>query len=188
MRRWPAVVALCAIGCASRLAPLEPSPAAAPAPPAAAPGEASRLLRDGVYTAEQSRRGEAIFTTVCARCHRPEMTGSIIVPPLVGQAFLDRWSRRTAGDLFAWVSAAMPPGDAASKLSRPEYADVLSYIFSRNGFPAGSGELAPDAVELRAIRFAPPPEDAGVAPPPQAPSTVPPAAAPLTAPSGSGPD
>jgi len=112
-------------------------------------------LRDGAYTVEQSRRGEQVFFTTCVRCHKPEMTGSEIVPPLVGEAFLGRWSRKTAGDLFEWVRTKMPPGDAAAGMTGQNYADVLAYVFSRNEFPAGNAELAPDFGALRLIRIVP---------------------------------
>jgi len=150
VRAWPAAIALLAIGCAARTPPRGLSPEGAPA---AAP----RALRDGVYTVEQSRRGEEIYFTTCVRCHKAEMTGSQIVPPLVGEPFLDRWSRKTAGDLFEWVRTSMPPGDAATKLPRQEYADVLAYILSRNDFPAGHDELAADFGALQTIRITPDP-------------------------------
>lgn len=149
---WPVALLLLAIGCASGPSPRDLSPVDVSA-------VAPRSVRDGVYTVEQSRRGEAVFSSTCARCHKPEMTGGPIVPPLVGAPFLDHWSRKTAGDLYAWVRRYMPIGDAAAGMSRQDYADVLAYIFSRNGFPAGPEELAPDAGALRSIRFSPVPEE-----------------------------
>jgi len=149
---WPAALTLAAIGCASVTAPRGLSPVDGPV-------VEPRTLRDGIYTMEQSRRGEAIFSSTCARCHKPEMTGGPIVPPLVGPQFLDHWSRKSAGDLFAWVRRYMPIGDAAAGMTGQDYADVLAYIFSRNGFPAGSENLVPDARALRAIGFAPIPDD-----------------------------
>jgi len=107
-----------------------------------------------VYTEEQGLRGEAIYFAKCVLCHKPEMTGSQVVPPLIGEAFLARWNRRTAGDLFEWMRTSMPPVVTA-RLSNPEYADVLAYILSRNQFPAGESDLAADFAALVAIRMAP---------------------------------
>ncbi len=148
MRRWPAAIGLLALGCAARTLPRVLSTEVAP-------GGAPRTLRDGVYNVEQSRRGEEVYFTTCVRCHKPEMTGSQIVPPLVGQTFLARWRTKTAGDLFEWVRTSMPPGDLARQMTPQKYADVLAYLFSRNEFPAGQDELAADFDALHTIRFAP---------------------------------
>ena len=107
----------------------------------------------GFYTEAQSRRGEAIFLATCARCHRPEMTGSEIVPPLTGPVFMARWSRRTAADLFEKVRS-MPPVPIPVPPTTDEYADALAYILSRNAFPPGSRELTADFDALQAIPMA----------------------------------
>jgi len=142
-----AVILLLAAACAARHPPREISPASAP--PAA-----PRTVQDGVYTEEQGTRGEAIYFASCVLCHRPEMNGSQVVPPLVGDAFLGKWSRRTAGDLFEWMRTSMPPVVTA-RLQPHEYADVLAYILSRNRLPAGLQELAADFGTLQRIRMAP---------------------------------
>ena len=133
-----------AAGCAARTPPQELTPAP----------DAERTLWDGVYTDAQSRRGEEIYFASCVLCHRAELTGSQIVPPLIGEPFLARWSRRSAGDLFEWVRTSMPPVVTA-RLAPQQYADVLAYILSRNQFPAGPGELPPDFSALRVILMAP---------------------------------
>ena len=149
MRGWIAAVTLLAIGCAARSRPNESPSAAAGAP---------RVLADGVYTQEQSRRGQAIYFRSCVRCHKAELTGSQIVPPISGEPFLARWSRKTAGDLFEWVRTSMPPFET-ERLSRQESIDVLAYILSRNEFPAGEAELPADFDVLRMIRVAADPDN-----------------------------
>ncbi len=177
MRRWTAAIAVLAIGCAARNPPKEtwpPDTPVAPSVPAAAeragavgaPAGAPRTLSDGVYSEEQSRRGQVIYFTTCVRCHKAEMTGSQIVPPIIGEPFLSRWSRKTAGDLFEWVRTSMPPFDT-ERLSRQESADVLAYILSRNAFPAGEAELATDFDALRLIPVTPDPDKADAGPTPQ---------------------
>jgi len=180
VRRWLAAIAMLAIGCAARIPPKEiwaPDASAVPGAPAAvqnagvvgptsgAPG----TLSDGVYSKEQSQRGQVIYFTTCVRCHKAEMTGSQIVPPIIGEPFLARWSRKTVGDLFEWVRTSMPPFDT-ERLSRQESADVLAYILSRNGFPAGDAELAADFDALRLIRVASDPDKTDASTTPQSPA------------------
>ena len=151
LRRAPAArLAIAALlvlanGCASGL------PARGPAADLVAEA-AGRSIRDGVYTEEQSRRGEAIFLATCASCHRPEMTGSEIVPALRGDVFLERWRRKSAGDLFEKVRM-MPPVPIPVRPTPREYADVVAYILGRNDFPAGPQELAADYEALATIRL-----------------------------------
>ena len=142
-----AALAILAIGCAARV---PPQGLPAPGPPA----EAERTILDGVYTQEQGRRGEAIYFATCVRCHRPEMTGSEIVPALIGEGFLARWDRRSAGDLFEKMRTSMPPVGPRD-LPPQAYADVLAYILSRNRFPAGGSELAGELTSLAVIRIIP---------------------------------
>ncbi len=178
MRRWTAAIAMLAIGCAARNPPkdtLPPDILVVPGAPAAAPNAAvggapagaPRTLSDGVYTKEQSQRGQVIYFTSCVRCHKAEMTGSQIVPPIIGEPFLARWRRKTAGDLFEWVRTSMPPFDT-ERLGRQESADVLAYVLSRNEFPAGDVELAADFGALRMIRVAPDPDETDSGPTPRA--------------------
>lgn len=141
---------LLAVGCAAR----RPPQGSAPPGEAAARLAPRRSVRDGVYTEEQRRRGEAVYVASCSLCHKPDMTGAEVVPPLIGEAFLSRWNTRTAGDLFEFVRRSMPFGNTP-KLSDREYADVLAYVLGRNQFPAGDAELTPDFAALAEIRMAP---------------------------------
>ena len=45
------------------------------------------------------------------------------------------------------------PADKPGSLSRAANADIMSYIFQANGFPAGKTELPSDAVSLKRIRI-----------------------------------
>ena len=177
VRRWTAAIAVLAISCAARNPPRDTWPADTPVAPSVpasvenagtvgAPAGAPRTVSDGVYSEEQRQRGQVIYFTTCVRCHKAEMTGSQIVPPIIGEPFLSRWSRKTAGDLFEWVRTSMPPFDT-ERLSRQQSADVLAYILSRNEFPAGEAELAADFDVLRLIRVAPDQDKAGASPTPR---------------------
>jgi cytochrome c len=101
---------------------------------------------DGVFSAEQSARGEAQYRETCKRCHKDDLSGdpSEEIPPLVGDKFLAEWAGWTVGDLFEFSMAKMPPKKKDRlKLSGQIYADVIAYILERNGFPAGNAELMP---------------------------------------------
>ena len=143
-----AATIILAPGCASRRQPLQGLLTLD------APAGTVRTARDGIYTEEQSQRGEVIYYVSCVLCHKPELTGTEIVPTLKGEKFLTRWTRRTVGDLFELMRTTMPPV-ATQRRTHQEYADVLAYILSRNEFPSGSEELLPEFATLTGIRMVP---------------------------------
>ena len=107
---------------------------------------------DGVYTAEQARRGETAYLQACASCHGPALDGGDMTPPLVGGAFTSNWNDLTVGDLFDRIRTTMPL-DAPGRLSRPQTADVIAFVLKANGWPAGAAELPPDQATLKQIRI-----------------------------------
>jgi mono/diheme cytochrome c family protein len=114
-------------GCAS-------APAETPVPPPPTDGPVAP-----VYTAAQARRGQAVFTNVCATCHaRNEFTGPI---------FELTWRGEPLAGIFEHISTNMPQ-DRPGSLTPEQYIDVVSYILELNGIPPGAQELAPDLVLL----------------------------------------
>jgi cytochrome c len=109
-----------------------------------------RSVMDGVYTAEQARRGADTFAARCAMCHGPRMQGGPEAPAMVGAEFLFSWGGKSAGALYNYVHASMPPGEEGT-LSGQRCADILAAIFSRNEFPAGKEELPADPKALAEI-------------------------------------
>jgi mono/diheme cytochrome c family protein len=107
---------------------------------------ASRSVWDGVYTAEQAKRGEARYNQLCASCHSETLGGGESAPPLAAGEFLDTWNGLTVGELFERTRKTMPQ-DKPSSLTREQTADILAYILSGNRFPAGKTEL-PRATEV----------------------------------------
>ena len=107
---------------------------------------------DGVYTDEQTRRGETAYLQSCAGCHGTALEGGDMTPPLVGGAFTSNWNDLTAGDLFERIRTTMPL-DRPGRLSRQQNADVIAFILKANGWPAGMAELAPEAAALKQIRI-----------------------------------
>lgn len=117
-----------------------------------APGDVPRSVWEGVYTEEQAKRGQAVHLDECARCHSETLAGGDFGPPLIGDAFLAAWSGQSAGDLFERIRLSMPQ-DSPGRLSRQQYADVLTYIFQANQFPAGHEALKPDLTALTPIKI-----------------------------------
>lgn len=119
---------------------------------AQAPPLESRSVWDGVYTEEQSKRGEPIYHKECAACHGDMMTGGESAPPLTGGAFLANWNGLSVGDLFDRIRKTMPQS-APGRLTRQQDADILAFMLSMNKFPAGKTELYRQSEMLREIRF-----------------------------------
>jgi mono/diheme cytochrome c family protein len=115
---------------------------------------ANRTVLDGVYAAEQAKRGEALYTENCAACHDATLAGGI-GPALAGMEFIAGWKDRTVGELFEAIKNTMPL-TAPGTLTAEQTADAVSFILSFNKFPAGTTAMAADAAPLKAVKFAEP--------------------------------
>jgi hypothetical protein len=62
------------------------------------------------------------------------------------------WEGATLSGLYDAVSTRMPQNNPGS-LKRREYVDVLAYLLSLNGMPAGDQELSTRAADLKAIHI-----------------------------------
>jgi len=111
-----------------------------------------RSVWDGVYTAGQAKRGQALFAKECAACHGDDLTGGESAPPLAGQEFLSEWTGLAVGALFERTRVSMPANNAG-KLSRAQVADVIAYMLSANHFPEGKAELDTETDVLKQIRI-----------------------------------
>ena len=111
-----------------------------------------RSVWDGVYTAEQAKRGQGRYNAQCASCHGDTLAGGESAPPLAGGEFLSTWNGLTAADLFDRTRATMPQNKPGS-LSREANAEILAYILSVNQFPAGKVELPQASEALREIKI-----------------------------------
>jgi S-disulfanyl-L-cysteine oxidoreductase SoxD len=111
-----------------------------------------RSVWDGVYTAEQAKRGEALYANNCASCHGSALGGGESAPPLAGGEFFANWNGLTLGDLFDRIRVSMP-ADRPGKLNREQNADVLAFMLNVNQFPSGKTELEHQSEALKQIRF-----------------------------------
>lgn len=107
---------------------------------------------DGVYTAEQGKRGEPVYRERCANCHGPDLTGGEMAPGLTGGEFAANWNDLSLGDLFERMRISMPQDNPGS-LSRAQNADVLAFILQKGGYPAGEMELPGQTDVLNEIKF-----------------------------------
>ena len=103
----------------------------------------AKTVWDGAYTDAQAERAQGTFSANCSRCHTLTTEGA---RPLVGTQFWQANTQKTVGDLLKFVSTNMPNGVGAGSLSPSAYNDLVALILKSNGFPAGTFEVAPEAV------------------------------------------
>ncbi len=111
---------------------------------------AGKAAGDGIFTTDQSKRGEAVYNANCAMCHQPDLGGKEPVPELAGDKFLAHWLGHPVGELFTRVSTTMPQGKPGS-LTHDQYIDVIAFIIDANGFKSGTTELKADSDALKTI-------------------------------------
>lgn len=117
-------------------------------------------IRDGVFTAEQARRGRIAYTGPCDRCHGYLLDGAsddpdmLPAPPVAGPKFLRKWNGRSLAALFEYVRTTMPANNPGY-LSEAEVADIIAYMLSVSGMPAGGEALQPDSEALARIVLEP---------------------------------
>jgi mono/diheme cytochrome c family protein len=115
----------------------------------------AKTTQDGVYTAAQATRGEAVYSQKCTSCHAADLAGDGQASPLAGKDFQMGWSDQSLNDLFERIRATMP-GDAPGSLNPAEVADVIAFILNKNNMAAGETELPADPSALNAIKFVAP--------------------------------
>ena len=137
--------------------------AVAAAAAAQPPASELRSIRDGIFTAEQALRGQAAYTGPCDRCHGYKLDGAaddpdmLPAPPVAGPKFLRKWNGRSLAELLEYMRATMPANNPGY-LSDREWADIVAYMLSVSGMPAGGEALRPDLEALARIAIVPPAE------------------------------
>jgi mono/diheme cytochrome c family protein len=117
-----------------------------------ASGFQDHTVWDGVYTADQAKRGATLYADNCASCHGLALTGGESAPPLTGGEFLSNWSGLTLGDLFDRIRVSMP-ADRPGTLTREQTAVILAHLLNVSEFPAGAAELSTRTEILKQIRI-----------------------------------
>lgn len=111
---------------------------------------------DGIYSAEQASRGEAVYREACLSCHGQDLGGNSNSPGLVGMGFMFLWEGRTVGEFFEKIRSEMPT-DRPGQLPEQDYLSVLAYILQNNNFSAGAQALTSKQSDLDAIVIEPKP-------------------------------
>lgn len=99
---------------------------------------------DGVYTAEQAKRGRDVYFGNCRSCHTAATH--------TGATFAQAWQGKQLSDLFLYVATKMPKNDPGS-LAPEDAADVVAYLLQLNAMPTGKTELPPDPDALAKYRI-----------------------------------
>jgi S-disulfanyl-L-cysteine oxidoreductase SoxD len=105
---------------------------------------------DGVFSADQAKRGEALFKKQCSSCHGEALDGTGPYPALTGNDFLTKYQGQPATNLYDMIQKLMP-ATAPGSLSRPDAADLMAYILSYNKYPAGKTDLPNDEESLKKL-------------------------------------
>lgn len=92
---------------------------------------AETTIKDGVYTDAQAERGKTVYEQHCQACHVPAFF----------EAKFQVWNNQPLIALYDTVSFSMPESNPGG-LALQEYTDVMAYIFSMLGYPAGDAELS----------------------------------------------
>jgi S-disulfanyl-L-cysteine oxidoreductase SoxD len=148
MRSQLAIVAMIGLAaCAARAAGAPETTTAA-----ASTQDGAKSQWDGVYTAEQAKRGEPLYAEHCASCHGDALGGGEMAPALIGGEFSANWNDLSVGDLFERMRISMPQNNPGS-LSRQINADILAFILQRGKYPEGKTELPSQTEALNQIKF-----------------------------------
>ena len=111
----------------------------------------SRTTADGVFTEAQVKSGEAAYQSHCAGCHGLDLKKTDAeAPDLTEGPFRFGWQGKTIAERFDKIRTTMPK-QPLPRLDDQMYADIVAYILSFNGVPAGAEKLGTDMAKLEAI-------------------------------------
>lgn len=88
---------------------------------------------DGVFTLDQVNAGEAAYKAGCSACHDMKFYRDI----------WSYWENKPLEGFWFRIVAEMPSDNPGSLLDE-EYTNIVAYILSDLGYPAGESVLDPD--------------------------------------------
>ena len=108
-------------------------------------GAQSPSANDGVYTAAQATKGQALYAQACDTCHQPAK--------FAGAEFTRAYVGRPLNELNR--AMAEMPQDNPGSLTAEDVASLIAYFLQMNKYPAGPAPLSGEADALKAIMVAP---------------------------------
>ena len=114
--------------------------------------QAARSANEGVFTADQATKGDAVYKEQCAACHGDNLEGAGPMPPLTGTDFLANWKDKPLSEVYEKIQTSMP-ATAPGTLSAPQAAETVAYILSMGKYPAGSAALEGKSEALAQIKL-----------------------------------
>jgi len=109
----------------------------------------TRSVSDGVFTAEQAQRGQALYKAQCVTCHGEKLEGAV-GPMLAGEGFLTAWGGRSLAELADKIQFTMPL-QAPNSLTRQQSIDITAYMLQTGSLRAGQTAL--DDAALKQVSF-----------------------------------
>jgi mono/diheme cytochrome c family protein len=119
---------------------------------------AQRSIWDGVYTESQAKGARFLYLGACAACHGNRLNGAPANPdetpgpPLAGPTFLRKWNGKSLGTLFEYAKTKMPKNNPG-QFTDQQYIDIIAYMLSYGGVPAGDKVLPPGISVLQNIEI-----------------------------------
>jgi cytochrome c5 len=110
-------------------------------------GRKETTVRDAVYSADQAKRGRAVYVDKCASCH----DGGTMGPELWGDTFLAQRANKNVRGFYDRIQNTMPEDDPGS-LTSGELLDIIAFVIQQNGFPAGEKPIE-NADALNLMKF-----------------------------------
>jgi PQQ-dependent dehydrogenase (methanol/ethanol family) len=138
----------------------------------------------GWFSAAQVESGRLEFSAKCQTCHGAQLEGTG-APALKGRSFNLQWNGKALSELYSYVHKQMPLGNPDS-LKLQEYADIVAFILSQSGLPAGDERLTPASPMNRVLTLSDT-ATASQAAPPTAPVKLGELTGPVKQPTTSGP-
>jgi ankyrin repeat protein len=155
IRRYPEAAALLREALVARGIELDEAGRLVGRPTEAAPAAATtaapqKTSQDGIFSAAQVTRGQAVYRRACSACHLDHLRGDAVSSSLLGPDFMNRYVGASVHEMITAVRSSMPQ-NAPDSLGDDAYVDLISYLLSTNGSPAGTRDLPIDVNELGRI-------------------------------------
>lgn len=98
----------------------------------AAVARQEKTIADGVFTEAQVEAGKRVYDSTCSACHRMNEYRNVL-RAFQGNSVMNLWE----------LILGTMPADNPGSLADSEYTNIIAYILSDQGFPAGDSELDP---------------------------------------------